>query len=281
MRIGISAFAWTAQFEQSHLRILPKIKAMGLSGVEIPMFDPLVLPVKGIRDAFEANGLECTVCAILPKSVNPISPDAGVRQRAIEHLIRCVETAAAMGAKLLGGPLFAPIGYLPRHRARQVEWSWAANAFKALTSVLDATDIVLSLEPVNRSETFFLRTAAEAKQLCEQIGNPRIGVTIDTFHANIEELDIASAVLSLGSHLKHIHASENDRGPLGRGHVPFAELVNALRAIGYDGYLMIEGFGYSAKEKNAPGRLWASTDVSPEALARESAEYLNNVMSRP
>jgi D-psicose/D-tagatose/L-ribulose 3-epimerase len=254
---------------------------MGLSGVEIPMFDPSLLPVESIRDAFQANGLECTVCAILPKSINPISPDAGVRQKAIEHLTRCVEAAAAMGAKLLGGPLFAPIGYLPRHRPRQVELSWATTAFQALSNVLDANDMVLSLEPVNRSETFFLRTAAEAKQLCELIGNPRIGVTIDTFHANIEERNIASAVLSLGSHLKHIHASENDRGPLGRGHVPFAEIFNALKAISYDGFLMIEGFGYSAKEKNAPGNLWASTDVSPETLAMESAQYLNNVMSRP
>ena len=254
---------------------------MGLSGVEIPMFDPSALPVDSIRNAFEANGLECTVCAILPKSINPISPDAGVRRRAIEHLTRCVEAARAMGAKLLGGPLFAPIGYLPRHRPRPAELSWAATAFQALSSVLDENDMQLSLEPVNRSETFFLRTAAEAKQLCELIGNPRIGVTIDTFHANIEERNIASAVLSLGSHLKHVHASENDRGPLGRGHIPFAAIVDALRAIGYNGYLMIEGFGYGANEKNAPGRLWASTDISPDALAIESAQYLNNVLSRP
>jgi D-psicose/D-tagatose/L-ribulose 3-epimerase len=281
MQIGISAFAWTAKFEHSHLEILPKIKAMGLSGVEIPMFDPSLLPVDSIRDAFDANGLECTVCAILPKSVNPISPDAGIRHRAIEHLTRCVEAAAVMGAKLLGGPLFAPIGYLPRHRPRQAEISWAVNAFQALSGVLDANNMNLSLEPVNRSETFFLRTAAEAKQLCELIGNPRIGVTIDTFHANIEERNIASAVRSLGSHLKHIHASENDRGPLGRGHVPFVEIVTSLKAIGYEGYLMIEGFGYSAKEKNAPGRLWASTDVSPEEFAIESAKYLNRVIARP
>lgn len=254
---------------------------MGLSGVEIPMFDPSALPVESIRDACKTNGLECTVCAILPKSINPISPDPGARRRAIEHLILCVETAAAMGAKLLGGPLFAPIGYLPRHRPRKVELSWATTAFQSLSRVLEANDMMLSLEPVNRSETFFLRTAAEAKQLCELIGNPRIGVTIDTFHANIEERNIASAILSLDSHLKHVHASENDRGPLGRGHVPFVEIINALKAIGYNGYLMIEGFGYSAREKNAPGRLWASTDISPDALAIESAQYLNNVMSRP
>ena len=279
MRIGISAFAWTAQFERTHLEILPVIKRMGLTAVEVPMFDPGALAAASIRDAFEANGLECTVCAILPERINPISPDAESRRKATEHLRRCIETAAAMGAKLLGGPLFAPIGYLPGHRSTGEEWSWAVEVFQALDGDLEASGMTLSIEPVNRSETFFLRTAAEAKRLCESIGNPRIGVTIDTFHANIEELDIAAAILSLGGHLKHLHASENDRGPLGRGHVPFAAIVDALRRLDYKGYLMIEGFGYSAEEKNAPGALWASCDVSPAQLALESTRYLGRLLS--
>jgi D-psicose/D-tagatose/L-ribulose 3-epimerase len=252
---------------------------MGLGGVEIPMFDPSVLPVERIRGAFEAAGLECTVCAILPKPFNPIHPDGAIRKAAIEHLIRCVEGAAAMGAKLLGGPLFAPIGYLPDHRPTRDEWSWAVEAFQSLSGVLDDNDVTLSIEPVNRSETFFLRTAAEAKHLCESIGNKRIGVTIDTFHANIEERNIADAIRSLGPHLKHIHASESDRGLLGLGHVPFAEIVSALDAIGYGGYLMIEGFGYCANERTAPGWLWAPTDVSPEMLAKEGVDYLGKILA--
>lgn len=75
--------------------------------------------------------------------------------------------------------------------------------------------MTLSIEPVNRSETFFLRTAKEAESLCEAVGHPRIGVTIDTFHANIEEKNIANGVYLLGPLLKRVHASENDRGVLG------------------------------------------------------------------
>ncbi|HTD55450.1 MAG TPA: sugar phosphate isomerase/epimerase family protein, partial [Silvibacterium sp.] len=248
MKIGISAFAWTAQFEPSHLDILPVVKSMGIDGVEIPMFDPAILPIQKIRDAFEANHLECTVCAILPRSVNPISPDKKIRKKAGEHLSRCVDAAAAMGSGILCGPLFAPIGYLPKHRPTKDEWAWAVEAFQALGPLLDRSDMTLCIEPVNRSETFFLRTAAEANSLCELIGNPRIGVTIDTFHANIEERNIPDALLSLGSRLRHVHASENDRGPLGCGHVPFPEIVAVLAKAGYEGYLMIEGFGYSSKE---------------------------------
>jgi D-psicose/D-tagatose/L-ribulose 3-epimerase len=281
MKLGVSAFAWTAKFERSHLRLVPLIKEMGFSGFEIAMFDPADLAVDDIRRAFETSDLECTVCAILPPGINPISPDAAIRKISVQHLVRCIETASAVGAKLLGGPLYAPIGYLPEHRPTKDEWSWAVDAFQSVCDVLDSCDVTLSIEPVNRSETFFVRTAREASSLCDSIGHPRFGVTVDTFHANIEERDISEALTSISPRLKHIHASENDRGLLGKGHVDFPGIVAALKKIGYNGYLMIEGFGYSPQETNAPGALWADTSVSPEEIASTGARFLNQVLNEP
>src|SRR6266567_3300158 len=274
MKLGVSAFAWTAKFDRSHLRLVPLVKEMGFSGFEIAMFDPADLAVKDIHRAFENSDLECTVCAILPPGINPISPDAAVRRISVQHLVRSIETASDLGAKLLGGPLYAPIGYLPEHRPTADEWLWATETFQAIGEMLDAFRVNLSIEPVNRSETFFLRTAEEAKRFCESIGHPRIGVTIDTFHANIEEPNIAGAVRLLGPYLKHLHASENDRGLLGRGHVDFSAIIAALRRNAYTGYLMIEGFGYSPQEKDGPGVLWADLCVSPEEIAAGGQNYL-------
>jgi D-psicose/D-tagatose/L-ribulose 3-epimerase len=276
VKIGISAFAWTARFSEMHLKLLPEIKSMGLSALEVPMFNPDALPVQRIRDVFEKNELECTVCAILPKPYNPISPNQKVREESIAHLIRCVQASAAMGSKILAGPLFASIGYLPKHRPTERECSWVVDAFQRLETVLDSTGVTLSIEPVNRSETFFLRTAQEAKCLCERIGNPRIGITLDTFHANIEEKNIPAAIRLLGTHLRHIHASENDRGLLGQGHIPFGDIILALKEIGYNGFLMIEGFGHNRRERHSPGYLWANIDVTPEQLALEGAKYLSS-----
>jgi D-psicose/D-tagatose/L-ribulose 3-epimerase len=278
MKLGVSAFAWTAKFERSHLKVLPMVREMGFQGFEVPMFDPDSLAAGEIRRTFEANDLECTVCAILPAGVNPISPDAAIRSKSIAHLKQCVETSAELGAKLLGGPLYAPIGYLPDHRPNEDEWRWAVEAFQAVGDLLDANGMTLSIEPVNRSETFFLRTAKEAARLCESIGHPRVGVTIDTFHANIEEASIPAAVESLGSKLKHVHASENDRSLLGAGHVDFPGVVARLKETGYEGHLMIEGFGYSADEMDAPGTLWADMGVSPEGLALKGIEYLKGLL---
>lgn len=276
MKIGVSAFAWTARFTDMHLKLLPEIKSMGFSALEVPMFNPEALPAQRIRDIFEKNELECTVCAIIPKPYNPISPNRKIREESIAYLIRCVQTSTAMGSKILAGPLFAPIGYLPKHRPTEREFSWAVEAFQRLESVLDSTGMTLCIEPVNRSETFFLRTAQEAKHLCECIGNPRIGVALDTFHANIEEKNIPAAIRFLGKDLRHVHASENDRGLLGRGHIPFGEIILTLKEIGYNGHLMIEGFGHNRREKHSPGYLWANVDVTPEQLALEGMKYLSS-----
>jgi D-psicose/D-tagatose/L-ribulose 3-epimerase len=279
MKIGVSAFAWTTKLNSSHYRLFPKLREQGLQGFEIPLFYPSTLDAIELRRALEANELEGTFCAILPAGINPISPDSELRKKSLAHLVNCVKVAAESGAHLIGGPVFAPNGYLPGRRRTQEEWLWAIEYFQNLGTTLDEHEMTLSIEPVNRSESFFLNTAAEAKALCEAIGHPRIGVTIDTFHANIEEKNIAIAAESLGLHLRHIHASENDRGLLGSGHIDFSSLIAALHRMNYSGYLMIEGFGYSSTEPDALGALWGDLSVTPEDIAFKGADFLRALLS--
>jgi D-psicose/D-tagatose/L-ribulose 3-epimerase len=250
---------------------------MAFAAFEIPMFTPQDLPTRDLRRGFESSDLECTICAILPTGINPISPDRAVRKRSRIHLVECIEGASEMGAHLLGGPLFAPIGYLPGHRRTGDEWKWAVELFQSLTGLLEENAITLSIEPVNRSETFFLRTAEEARALCAAVAHPLVGVTLDTFHANIEEKSIPSALKLLGPTLAHVHMSENDRGLLGAGHIDFPEILNALDSIGYDQYLMIEGFGFSPDEAHAPGALWADAMISPEDIAIQGLAFIEKL----
>ena len=278
MKIGVSAFAWTTELNRTHLDLFPSLREHGIEALEIPMFDPASLDSEQLRRAFEASDLECTVCAILPAGINPISADASDRKRARSHLAQCIDTAAEIGAHRMGGPLYAPIGYLPGRRRTEDEWRWAVECLQSVGDLLDRNDLTLGIEPVNRSETFFLNTTAEGNAFCDAVGHPRVGVLIDTFHANIEEKNLASAVRSAGHRLKHLHASENDRGLLGSGHVDFPGIVAALEQIGYDGYLMIEGFGYSANETHSLGALWGDLNVTPEDIAFKGATYLRGLL---
>jgi D-psicose/D-tagatose/L-ribulose 3-epimerase len=278
MKIGVSAFAWTTKLGPAHIELIPKLREHGLEGFEIPMFSPAEVPATEVRRACEANNMECTICSILPEGINPISPNASVRARSLTHLLQCVERGAEAGAHTICGPLYAPIGYLPGRRRTQDEWSWAVECFQAMSDALATHDVTLAIEPVNRSETFFLNTAADARAFCDAVGNPRVGVTIDSFHANIEEKSIPAAVSSLGRSLRHFHVSENDRGLLGSGHMEFPAIVEALSGIEYNGFLMIEGFGYSPDEPGSLGALWGDLGVSPEDIAFRGANYLQSLL---
>jgi D-psicose/D-tagatose/L-ribulose 3-epimerase len=292
VQIGVSAFAWTGNFTARHLGLFtllqqhrdgtaagaPGNKQPTLSALEVPMFEPSALPVAAIRKAAEAAGLACTVCAILPRGIEPLSEQKSERERARRHLEQCIRATAEAGASLMAGPVLAPIGYLPGHRPTEQEWSWAVELLQQLQPILAANGVTLAVEPVNRAETYFLRTAAEARALCEAANCHHVGVTIDTFHANIEEADICVAVQSLGPWLKHMHMSESDRGILGTGHVPMLALVRTLAAMRYQGYGMLEGFGYHEDEPSAPGYLWANQAVTPEDVAFQGEACLQQVL---
>ena len=278
MKIGVSAFAWTSAMRVSNLNLVQKVVDYGFDAFEIPMVDPMDIPVAALRGSFEANALDCTVCGILPEGINPISPDSAMRGRSLAHLADCVKIAGELGAHLLGGPLLSPIGFLPQHRPTADEWEWAVEALQSIGDLLDEAQLTLSIEPVNRSETFLIRTAADAKKLCDKVAHPRVGVTIDTFHANIEEKSIPAALESLGSLLRHLHLSENDRGLLGKGHIAFPEILAAAFRMRYDGYLMLEGFGFSQDEPGAPGALWADESLSPESFALQGLAYMRDLI---
>jgi D-psicose/D-tagatose/L-ribulose 3-epimerase len=281
VKLGASAYNWTRTFEPQHFDLLPRLREHGLQAFEVPIFDPASVLASPIRKALEANHLACTVCAILPGEINPISAQRSDRSRAHDHLVRCVETAAELGANLLGGPLYAPIGYLPGRRRTEDEWQWAIECFQELGDLLHACSMTLALEPVNRSETFFLTTVGEAAELCRAIGHERIGVLVDTFHANIEEKDLSAVMSLLGARLKHIHVSENDRGIPGTGHVDFAEMMHTLQQMRYEGFLVIEGLGYAPPAQNCgPGFMWRRPEETGDAIVFQGADYLRGLFSQ-
>jgi D-psicose/D-tagatose/L-ribulose 3-epimerase len=278
MKLGVSAFAWTTEFRPTDFHLLDFAKAQGYDGFEIPIFEPGKIAAKELRCGFDAAGLECTVCAILPEDVNPISEDALVRKRSVEHLKKILDVSAELGATRVGGPLYAPIGYTQGRRRNADEWQWAVDSFREIAPDVESRGIKLSIEPVSRAESFFLNTAAETVEFCEAVGSESIGILIDTFHANIEEKKVDAAVKTAGRRLMHVHMSENDRSLVGSGHIDFPAVVKTLKAMGYDGYLMVEGFGYSDAPENKLGARWAEKHVSPEMIATDGIKYLRGLL---
>ena len=276
MKFAASALLWTPYFGAPHFGILAPLREHGFDGFEVAFFEPAKVETASIRRALEAHSLEALACNLLPAGLNPISDDAAVRARTRQHFVDAIRVSAEMGARRLGGPIYAPVGYLPGRRRTGSEWNRAIECFQSLGDTLDACDVTLAIEPLNRFETYFLNTAADAVALATAIGHPRIGVLLDTFHTNIEEKDVPAAFRSAGSHLKHIQACENDRGIPGTGHVDFPGVAQALRQIDYHGWITIESLG-AWSELASAAAIWRDLAPSPEAIAFEGLSYLRRV----
>ena len=274
MKFGVNTFIWSEGFDRSNLPLLPRIKSWGFDGVEVPLFRPSEFAAAEIRKGVEANGLECTVCSVLLQGLSLISDDGEVRKKTRAHMQETVKAAADAGAKVLAGPLYSPVGYLPGRRRTADEWKWAVEGYQALGDTLARHQLTVAIEPLNRFETFFLNTASDAARLAGEINHPNVGVLFDTFHANIEEKDIAAGYRTVGKHLKHVHACENDRGIPGSGHVEWKGVFQALRDVRYDGWLTIESFGFALPNLSAAAAIWRDIESTPESIAVEGVKFL-------
>ncbi len=276
MKFGANTFIWSAQYDATVRAMLPTIKEKGFDGVEVPLFRPAEFPAAQIRRDMEANGLACNVCSVLVQGFSLIEQDASVRRETQQHLRNSILAASEAGASIIAGPLYCPVGYLPGRRRTADEWSWAIEGYRSIADALIQCNVTLAIEPLNRFETFFLNTAADAAALCDQVGHPNIGILFDTFHANIEEKDIAQGYRTVGKHLKHVHTCENDRGIPGSGHVEWTAVFQALKDLNYDGWLTIESFGFSIGELSAAASIWRDIERTPESIAFEGIQFLKN-----
>jgi len=274
MKLGVNTFIWSADFDQSNFSLLPIIKEAGFDGVEVPLLRPADFDAIGIRKATEANALECNVCTALTDGFNLISADPDVRRRTRLHLRDMVEVAAEAGARIIAGPIYSPVGYFSGRWRTVDEWKWAVEGHQSLGDVLAANNVTLAIEPLNRFETYFLNTAADAVALVEQIGHPNIGILFDTFHANIEEKNVAEGYRTVGKYLKHVHTCENDRGIPGSGHVEWKAVFQVLRDLKYDGWLTIESFGFALGDLSVAAAIWRAIEVTPDSIAFEGIKFL-------
>ncbi len=270
--IGINLMVWNGQVGAAELALLPQIKKMGYDSVEIPLFAPAALALAELRAALHGHALACTVSTAMPDARNLI--DADRREAGIAFLQQVIDVAAKLGASLICGPLAAPVGERRGRGYTAAEWDSCVLGLQTVGQRAADQGITLALEPLNRFETFMVNTVADGVRLMNAVDNPAVGLLLDTFHMHIEEKSTAAAIRHAGQHLKHFHASENDRGTVGTGQVAWPSVFGALRDIDYGGQIVVESFGHAIPELAGAACVWRALADSPEALANGSLQYL-------
>ena len=275
MQVGINLLCLSGFVEERHLIQIRRLKALGYDGVEVPVLRGEPAHYAWLGRELDAIGLRRTTTSVIPSpEANPVSSDAESRAAGQHHLDWALDCAMALGAESVGGPFHAPIGYFTGAGPTESELAYGAEAHHAMAERASANGIYLSLEHLNRFETYFLNTMEQGRAYVDRVDHPAFRIMYDTFHANIEEQNQKRAIAHLGDGMGVLHISENDRGIPGRGHIDFAEIFTAARQTGFDGWVTLEAFGAGLPELAAATRVWRPLFPDFETLFAESISFI-------
>jgi len=274
MRTSMNLLLWTTHVTAEHYPLLKKLRETGYDGVEIPVFEGEEAHYRALGKELKSLGLGSTAVTVCNPDTNPISPDASVRQRALDHLKWALDNVAAMGGEILCGPYHSALGYFTGTGPTEEERRRAVEVLRAAAEHGQKVGVKLAIEYLNRFECYFLTHAAEAHALVKAVNHPNFKMMYDTFHAHIEEKDVTKALGSCLPDVIHVHVSENDRGTPGTGQVRWKETFQTLRRGGYDGWLTIEAFGRALPGLAAATKIWRDLFSHPEEVYTQGLRFI-------
>jgi len=245
---------------------IEKTARWGAAGVELLTTDPQQLDPVEILALIHQNGLQAAAVAsggmLFALGVTLLNADVSIAAQARQRLVDLINFAAA---------LEAPVVTIGSFRGRS---AWVGGQGKALLGDILAEaaayarqkSVLLALEAINRFEADILATAAETLAFIDQVGQPALGLLLDTFHVNIEEASWSEPfrLAMQAGKLYHVHLGDNNRLPPGHGLIDFPAIVATLRESGYTGFLSAELLG----------------KPDADTAARQTLEYMRKLLGQ-
>lgn len=218
---------------------------LGYDAVEIFAPGTDVIEPESLRKMLDSAGLKLaalgTGAGWVKHKLQLADPDAGRREQARAFVRDIIDCAGQFGASAIIGSMQGPSGHTgdaeeARGYLREALEDGGAHAAKY--------NVPLIYEPLNRYETRQCCTVEDGVKLLESLNTDNVRLLCDLFHMCIEESDIAEALVHGGKWVGHIHFVDSNRRPVGLGHMQYGRIIEALRAINYQGYLCAEAFPY-------------------------------------
>ena len=180
------------------------------------------------------------------------SSDKSVRRQALDYAARCIDLAADLGApvfEIACAPFKQEYPYSSRPLA-EVR-AYFIEATSEMCAYAASRGVAIAIEPINRFEGCpgFMNDMEDAMSVVEEMNLDNLGVLVDFFHANVEDVSVAGAIKRVGKSLMNIHLSDSNRDLPGTGHIDFVAAVRELEEIGYQGHMSM-GFLPSRPDTN-------------------------------
>jgi len=244
----------------------------GLEGIEIDTgkLDEFLegCTVRDVRGLLDDSGVACA--GLMAFAFRPF----GDAPEQLERLRRYGPICRELGGEVL---LAFIAERLPEGMDRAVAVERAGQAARAYAEAAAEGGCQVALEPIGRAS--FMDTPAEALAVAEAAGHPALGIMVDTFHSWKSGVGPEDVRKLPGERVLIVHindaedlppeqATDANRLYPGEGVLPLAGYLDALRAIGYDGFLSVELFR---------PEYWADEHAS---VIRQAQEHLDALLRR-
>lgn len=270
-KLGIHAFCITPSWHPDQAdTLLPPLKALGVSVVELPLLRPAEFDAVGTRNAFERHGMQVTCSLGLPHYLDPLK-DMKACTNFLDHAL---SVATEAGSPILSGVTYGSIGKTSGAPRTNAEKDALCEMMGHAAGTASSLGIRLGLEPCNRYETHLLNTGAQTMEILEAVGADNLFVHLDTYHMNIEEVSMKQGCLDCGERLEYIHLSESNRGVPGRGALKWEDTFSGLKAVEFEGIMTLESFIYVDSDIAGGLALWRPVAERPEDILEIGIPFL-------
>lgn len=280
MRLGLNTFLFTSPFNNKSTKLFKQFKQWGFDTVELPIEDPAHIDPYHVKRELDKSGLVCgSICACMGAD-RDLRGTARQQKIGMTYLKSLLDQIVVLDCPSLIGPVYSATGRadaVPKSEYKQ-QWKTVVKHLKELSKYAQERGKQICLEPLNRFETDFINTCDQALQMVKDVGSPALKIQLDTFHMNIEEKNQAQAIRKAGKLLAHLHACGCDRGTPGNDHIDWSGIAQALKDIGYQGDIVIEGFATNVKLIARAAAIWRAIEPTQEEIALKGLKFLQRIL---
>lgn len=245
--------------------IFAKVRAAGYDGIDMFTDVKTEEEMQLLKSLLDKHGLEMGMMvsiSMASKGVNFSSADEEIRKKSIE--VYCGEIKKAT----IFGPCAMPIGYIRGNLAKgeklEENMERLAASIRELVAYAKPLGVKLCLEPMNRYDVNTLFSVPEAVEFIRKYNLQDTYILADLFHMNIEDVDMPASLRMAGSLIGHMHVPDSNRAAPGMGHIDYPSIIQALKDIGYNGFLASEAIPFGGSD----------------VCARNGAAYLTELLAQ-
>ncbi|MBQ9015029.1 MAG: sugar phosphate isomerase/epimerase [Firmicutes bacterium] len=246
--IGDAPFLFEGTFPEG----IAYAHSLGYDCVELHSTDPEELGDPGIEAALRENGMQISALGTGRLYVNAglslTSDDPQNRSEAVAAMMRYIDAASRFDCLVIIGCVR---GNVPSKDAYEETIALLGESMTKLDEYARQKQVTMVFEPINRYENNYLCNTYEIADFIRRFDLTNIRMMIDTFHMNIEEVDILQAIRDNMDYIRYVHFADSNRWWPGKGHLDFTSIVDVLIKNGYNGIISAECLPLPSKEAAA------------------------------